>query len=291
MKLPRSRCRGLDLPQHSGSANGHHGSEPEWIGSIPRSETAPASLRYTPAFLTGGQFSGKILLVDHDAEIRGLVRFGLEQQGFDVLEASTANECIEMAIGRRPGAILLDMGVTDSDGLEVVKRLREWSHIPILALSGRNASSSAISALDTGANDYITRPFNVEELAARLRAALRCAPPPTPEIFRSGSLSVDLTNRTVKVGSRTVGLSVTEYSLLRLFVRHAGRLLTHAQILREVWGSELVDKVEYLRVYLLALRRKLKIPSEPDLFLTERGVGYKLMVREPSGECRELEPD
>jgi two-component system KDP operon response regulator KdpE len=204
----------------------------------------------------------------------------LEQQGFDVLEASTGGEGIETALRCRPSAILLDMGVTDADGLAVIQRLREWSRIPILALSGRPDGPGVISALDHGANDYLPRPFSVEELAARLRAAQRFAPPPAPEIFQSGSFSLDLTNRTVKVGSMAVSLSATEYSLLHLFVRNAGKLLTHTQILGEVWGSEMLDKVNYLRVYILALRKKLETPPEPDLFVTERSVGYRLVIRE-----------
>ena len=291
MKLPRYGCSRFGLRPRPGCSNGHHQPKQEWHDQRPDSEGAPPSRNYDSTFLNGCPSQSKILLVERDAQIRGLVRFGLEQQGFHVLEASTGREGIEIALHDQLGAVLLDMGVTDVDGLEVIERLREVGHIPILALSGRTGSSSAISALDHGANDYIARPFSVEELAARLRAAQRFVPPPAPEIFRSGSFSLDLTRRTVKVGTRTVNLSATEYSLLQLFVRHAGRVVTHAQILGAVWGSEMLDKVNNLRVYMRALRKKLECPPESDLFVTERGVGYRLVVREPSSECRELEPD
>src|SRR5579862_1567073 len=290
MKPPRYRCRGFGLRPHLGCSNGHQEADRELSGQNRHSEGPPPSLNYDSNVLDGSQSRSKILLVEHDSEIRGLVRFGLEQQGFNVLEASTGSEGIEIALRQQAGAVLLDMGVIDVDGLEVIERLRAASHIPILALSGRTGSSSAISALDHGANDYIARPFSVEELAARLRAAQRYAPPPAPEVFHSGSFSLDPTRRMVRVGTRAVKLSVTEYSLLRLFVRHAGIVVTHAQILRSIWGSEMLDKVSYLRVYMLALRKKLECPPEPDLFVTERGVGYRLVVRALSSECRELEP-
>ncbi len=227
-------------------------------------------------------------MIEHDAEIRGLVRYGLEQQGFDVLEASSGSEGIEMAIRSRVGAVLLDMDVADADGLAVIRRFRERSRIPILALAGQATSGSAISALDHGANDYIAKPFNLEELAARLRAAQRSSTPSAPDIFHSGSFSMDLKKRVVKVGDRAVNLSATEYSLLQLLVRHAGTLLTHAQILRAIWGSKMLDKVSCLRVYIPALRKKLETPPEPDLFVTERAIGYRLVIREPCSQCDEF---
>jgi two-component system KDP operon response regulator KdpE len=290
MMLPRYRCRGFGLRRRPGCSNGHHEPDQEWSAQNRHPEGAPPSLNSDSKLLDCPALS-KILLIEHDSEIRGLVRFGLEKQGFHVLEASTGSEGIEIALRDQADAVLLDMGVTDVDGLEVIERVRGESRIPILALSGRAGSSSAIKALDRGANDYIARPFSVEELAARLRAAQRCLPPPAPKIFHSGSFSLDLMRRTVTVGNSVVNLSATEYSLLQLFVRHAGLVITHTQILRAVWGSDMLDKVNYLRVYMLALRRKLACPSEPDLFVTERGVGYRLVVREPSSEGRELEPN
>jgi two-component system KDP operon response regulator KdpE len=156
--------------------------------------------------------------------------------------------------------------------MELIEKIRELTQLPILALAGRMSQAGVVEALNHGANDFISRPLNIEELAARLRAARRHGPPPAPEIFRSGSLIVDLTRRIVNVGGRIVRLTATEYSLLHLFIRHAGMVLTHTQILREIWGSEMLYRVTYLRVYLPALRRKLENPPEPELLLTEHSV-------------------
>ena len=221
-----------------------------------------------------------VLIIAPDAELRTLVRVGLEERGVKVLEADSGTKGIEAAIRERPRAVLLDMDVEGPGGMEVIERLREWSQIPILALSGRAEASEAVRVLDHGANDYIAKPFNLEEVSARLRAAQRFAPPCPPEIFKSGSLRVNLTNRTVQVGNSAVNLSATEYSLLRLFVRHAGKVLTHAHILSEVWGSEMRNQVNYLRVYLRFLRKKLENPFEPSLFITQRAVGYGIAIRE-----------
>jgi two-component system KDP operon response regulator KdpE len=222
-----------------------------------------------------------ILVIDDEDPIRRLLRGCLERNGYSMLEASTGEEGIEEAIGRHPDAVLLDMELPDMDGLDVLKRLREWSQAPVLAVSERDDEADMICALDNGANDYVTKPFSVPGLLARLRAAQRCAPPPRAEVFRCAGLSVDLTRRTVKVRSRKVRLTATEYSLLRLFVRHAGKVLTHAQILREIWGPEVGDNKGYLRVYLTYLREKLEAdPAEPRLLITEPGVGYRLAFPE-----------
>lgn len=224
--------------------------------------------------------AGSVLLVVPDFEIRGLLRYGLEQQGFDLLEAGTGSEGIEIATRRRPRSVLLDMDVARPDGVAVIRSLREATRIPILALAGRENRLKAADVLDHGANDFINRPFDIEELSARLRAAQRNAPPPLPEVFRSGSLIVDLTRRVVEVAGRAVKLTATEYSLLHLFIRNPGMVLTHAQILREIWGAEMLDKISYLRVYMLTLRKKLANPPEPELFLTEPSIGYRLVVRD-----------
>jgi two-component system KDP operon response regulator KdpE len=223
---------------------------------------------------------GTVVIIGPDAEARQLLRVGLERQGFIAREAANGSEGVGVAKLYRPGAVLLDMEVADPGGLEVIHGLREWSQIPILVLSGKAAASEAVTVLDQGANDYIAKPFSIEELSARLRAAQRFAPPSPPEIFKSGSLTVDLTNRTVQVGNSSVNLSVTEYSLLHLLVRHAGKVLTHAQILSEVWGAEMRNRVNYLRVYLRFLRKKLENPFEPSLFITQRAVGYGIAIRE-----------
>jgi two-component system KDP operon response regulator KdpE len=216
-----------------------------------------------------------------DTEIRGLLGFALMQKGFQIIEASTVAKGIAIVQNGGAGSVLLDLDAADSGGLAAIKKLREVSQVPILALAGRTDATGVVEALDQGANDFIARPFNIEEISARLRVTRRSARAPAPEVFRSGSLIVDLTRRIVRVGERIVKLTATEYSLLRLFVRHAGLVLTHDQILREVWGSEMLGRLDYLRVYLRALRKKLENPLEPDLFLTERAIGYRLVIREP----------
>jgi two-component system KDP operon response regulator KdpE len=172
------------------------------------------------------------------------------------------------------------MGLPDIPGLAVLKRLREWSQTPVLVVSVRYREEDKIAALDNGANDYITKPFGTGELLARLRVILRSIQPqPRAEVFRSGPLSVDLTTRTVKVDGRTVKLTATEYSLLLMFVRHAGKVLTHGQLLREVWDMKDADKTGPLRVYVGYLREKIEAnPAKPVLLVTEPGVGYRLVV-------------
>lgn len=278
MELPRNTRGAVDPTLRPEFANNHQ--HLEWGQRKPDSPADFALLSFgsVTSLVTTRISQPPVLLIEHDPEIRGLVRFGLEHQGFEILEAATAKEGIELAVLRRPAAILVDMDIPDGGGLAVIMRLREWSQIPILALSGGAEDPGPVRALDQGANDYIARPIKMAELSARLRAAQRRPLPPPLDIFNYGSLSVDLTSRTVKVGSRPVILSVTEYSLLSLFVRNAGRVLTHAQILRAVWGSEMLDKVNYLRVYLQRLRKKLANPPDPELLVTERAVGYRLAV-------------
>jgi two-component system KDP operon response regulator KdpE len=168
------------------------------------------------------------------------------------------------------------------DGVTMLKRLREWSRVPVVVLSVRDREDDKIAALDNGADDYVTKPFSTGELLARLRVARRHAQP-SPEItvFRSSNLEVDLTSRVVKLKGQEVKLTSTEYSLLRLLVRHAGKVLTHRQILREVWGPNYVEQTHYLRVYMAHLREKLEAnPAQPELFITEPGVGYRLLAKE-----------
>lgn len=221
-------------------------------------------------------------MIDDEPQIRRLLRVCLERNGYEVVEAATGDEGISEAIRRHPDAVLLDLGLPDVDGLTVLKRLREWSQIPVLVVSVRGHEAEKITALDSGANDYVTKPFSTGELLARLRAAQRSAQPAAPnETFESGPLKVDLTSRTVKVKGRKVKLTATEYSLLHLFIKHAGKVLTHGQILREIWGAEDVEKVGYLRVYMAYLRNKIEAnPAEPELLITEPGVGYRLVVQE-----------
>jgi two-component system KDP operon response regulator KdpE len=221
-----------------------------------------------------------VLVIDDEIQMRRLLRACLERNGYDVVEAATGDAGLSEALSRQPSVILLDLGLPDMDGQVVLKRLREWSQVPLLVVSVRGHEEDKITALDNGANDYITKPFSTGELLARLRAAQRSPQLPVLNaVFRSGPLQVDLTTRTVKVKGRDVHLSATEYSLLHLFVKHAGKVLTHGQILREVWGTSDVEKTGYLRVYMAYLREKLEAkPAEPDLLVTEPGIGYRLVV-------------
>lgn len=223
-----------------------------------------------------------VLVIDDELQMRRLLRICLEKNGYSVVEAATGEEGITEAVRCFPDAVLLDLGLPDMEGLAVLKRLREWSQVPVLVVSVRDHEDDKISALDNGANDYVTKPFSTGEMLARLRVARRFVLPATPVApFRSGNLEVDLTTRTVKVKGRKVKLSVTEYSLLHLFVQHAGKVLTHGQILREIWGPNENDKTGSLRVYMAYLREKLeKNPAEPELLVTEPGVGYRLVLAE-----------
>jgi two-component system KDP operon response regulator KdpE len=219
------------------------------------------------------------LVVDDEPQIRRLLRVTLEANGYRVLDAGTGQEGIVHAAMHRPEVVILDLGLPDLDGVEVVKRLREWSQVPIVILSVRDNEEDKVAALDAGADDYVTKPFSSAELLARLRAALRRTQPPTARaVFQMGDLEVDLAARTVKRNGALISLSPIEYSLLRLLVTHAGRVLTHRQLLTEVWGPHSVTQTHYLRVYVAHLREKLEPePSQPRLILTEPGVGYRLI--------------
>jgi two-component system KDP operon response regulator KdpE len=222
------------------------------------------------------------LVIDDEVQIRRLLRLTLEDQGYRVFEAVNGQEGLLEAAQRRPDVVLLDLGLPDMDGVEVLKRLREWSRVPILVLSVRDREEQKIAALDNGADDYVTKPFSSGELLARLRVAQRHGqPPPDTAVFRSGNLEVDLTARIVKMKGKEVKLTATEYALLRLFVQHAGRVLTHRQILREVWGPNYEEQTHYLRVYVGHLRDKLEVdPGCPALLITEPGIGYRLISKD-----------
>lgn len=221
------------------------------------------------------------LVIDDEIQIRRLLKISLEASGYRVYEAATGEAGLAEAAQRRPDIVILDLGLPDMDGVSVLKRLREWSNVPVVILSVRDRDDEKIAALDNGADDYLTKPFSTGELLARLRVAQRHAQPPLEEaVFRSEHLEVDLTSRTVKVNGKQIKLTATEYALLQLFVRHAGKVLTHRQILKEVWGPNYVEQTHYLRVYMTHLREKLeKNPSAPELLVTESGVGYRLTVK------------
>ncbi len=222
------------------------------------------------------------LIIEDDGQIRRLLHVCLERNGYDVVEASTGDGAIDEAIRTTPDLVILDLGLPDIDGLIVLQRLREWSQVPVIVVSVRGREEQKIAALDAGANDYLTKPFGAGELLARLRVLRRYAQPPAnPAIFHSGDLSVDLTTRSVKVRQQTVRLTATEYSLLHYFVQHAGKVLTHGQLLHEVWACDDPEKTGQLRVYIAYLRAKLEAdPAKPTLLLTEPGIGYRLAAPE-----------
>jgi two-component system, OmpR family, KDP operon response regulator KdpE len=220
------------------------------------------------------------LVIDDELQIRRLLRVCLEANGYRVLEAANGQEGITSAAQWKPDVVVLDLGLPDMEGVTVLKRLREWSRVPVVVLSVRDREEDKVAALDNGADDYVTKPFGTAELLARLRVAQRhAAPLPENAVFRSGDLEVDLAARVVRRKGHEVKLTATEYSLLRLFVRHAGKVLTHRQILKEVWGPNAVEQTHYLRVYMAHLREKLEAePAKPRLLVTESGVGYRLLA-------------
>ena len=219
------------------------------------------------------------LVIDDEPQIRRLLRVTLEANRYRVLDAATGQDGIEQAAQGRPDVILLDLGLPDLDGVAVVKRLREWSRVPVVILSVRDGEEDKVAALDAGADDYVTKPFSAAELLARMRAALRHAQPQGADaIFRAGNLEVDLPARTVRVGGTNVSLTPIEYSLLRLLVSHAGRVLTHRQLLTEVWGPKAVGQTHYLRVHFANLRRKLgDAEGAGQMIRTESAIGYRLV--------------
>jgi two-component system KDP operon response regulator KdpE len=228
------------------------------------------------------QDSPKILVIEDEPPIRKFLRISLESNGYDVIETTTAAMGIGHAIVEPPDAVILDLGLPDQDGLEVIARLREWSKVPIIVVSARGREADKVSALDAGADDYLTKPFGVGELLARLRVALRhsatAASPVTDSVFRVGELCVDLGRREVMIGKEAVHLTPTEYRLLVVLVTHAGKVVTHRQLLKEVWGPESVFENQYLRVYMGQLRRKLEQDAtRPRYLKTEAGIGYRLL--------------
>lgn len=220
----------------------------------------------------------QVLVVDDEKQIRRFLKISLETHGYQVHETASGQEALSKAAQLRPDLIILDLGLPDLDGIQVLQQLREWTHTPVIVLSVRDADAEKVAALDAGADDYLTKPFSTNELLARLRVAMRHVQPEANDpIFRSGPLQVDLARRLVTLDGQPVKLTPTEYALLRLLVQHAGKVLTHRQILREVWGATYVDETHYLRVYFAQLRQKLEEnPALPKLILTEAGVGYRL---------------
>lgn len=220
------------------------------------------------------------LIVDDEVQIRRFLRISLEANGYTVEEVASGQGALTETALHHPDLIILDLGLPDMDGFTVIRRLREWTQTPILVLSVRDSDDDKIAALDAGADDYLTKPFSVVELLARLRVAQRHAQQEDEApVFQSDGLQVDLTARRVTVDGKEIKLTPTEYALLRLLIKHAGKVLTHRQLLREVWGVEYVTEVQYLRVYIAQLRQKIEQdPARARLILTEPGVGYRLAV-------------
>lgn len=221
-----------------------------------------------------------VLVVDDEPQIRRLLTVTLEANDFRVLASVNGHEALALAAQHRPAIVVLDLGLPDLTGQEVLRRLREWTNTPVIILSVQDDEAGKVAALDAGADDYVTKPFNTAELLARLRVALRHAAKPEGEaIFKSGPFVADLSNRRVTLHGKEVSLTVTEYNLLRLLVRHAGKVVTHRYLLSGVWGPNATDQTHYLRVYIAHLREKLESdPAKPKLILTEPGVGYRLQV-------------
>ncbi|HEY7681372.1 MAG TPA: response regulator [Gemmatimonadales bacterium] len=221
-----------------------------------------------------------VLLIEDEPQMRRFLRAALGGTEYDLVEASTAREGLAQAAGRNPDLILLDLGLPDADGIDVARQIREWSRTPIIVLSARGQERDKIAALDAGADDYLTKPFGVGELLARMRVALRHAQTPEGDgqpVFEGGGIRVDLARRQVFRGEEEVHLTPLEYKLLACLVRHAGMVLTHRQLLKEVWGINAITQTHYLRVYMTQLRHKLEAdPTQPRLLLTEPGVGYRL---------------
>lgn len=226
-----------------------------------------------------------VLVVEDEAKMRMFVGIAMAAHGYRMLEASTASEGIRQALEYRPDLVLLDLGLPDADGSEVIRRIREWSRMPILVISARGREVSKVKALDEGADDYLTKPFGAAELMARIRVALRnatYAQGATPGVIQLGTeIRIDLASRAVSARGKEIHLTPIEFKLLSTLVRHAGTVVTHNHLLTEVWGPEHAEQAQYLRVYMTQLRRKLeRQPARPRYFLTEPGIGYRLRLRD-----------
>jgi len=225
-----------------------------------------------------------VLVVEDEPQMLRFLRTSLTTHGYRLVESTTATDGLAQATARNPDLVLLDLGLPDLDGLEVTKRLREWSRTPIIVLSARGQDEDKINALDAGADDYLTKPFSVGELLARMRVALRHVAEASSSVdepvFTVDDLKVDLGARQVFVAGNEVHLTPTEYRLLTTLVRHAGKVVTHRQLLKEVWGPTYVEHTQYLRVFMGQLRQKLEPdPAKPRYLINEPGVGYRLKLR------------
>ena len=230
--------------------------------------------------------AANILVVDDEPQIRRFLRLALETHGYSVVEASTAEMALRAAVTKRPDLVVLDLGLPDREGFDVLAAIREWSQIPVLVLSVRARETEKVRAFELGADDYVVKPFGMAELLARIGAALRrrTQDQPTP-VFVAGALEVDLARRVVRVERAEVRLSPKQYRLLQVLVQNAGKVVTHRQLLSEVWGAAHVDDVQYLRVFVRKLRDRIEAdPARPRYLVTELGVGYRLRTPEQLAE-------
>ena len=222
-----------------------------------------------------------VVVIEDEPQIRRFLRATLQSQGYRLFEAVNGADGLIEAASRQPDVVIVDLGLPDMDGLEVIRRLREWSSVPVIVLSARGGERDKVTALDVGADDYIEKPFGTDELLARIRVALRHAAGGAREqdaLFKVDELQVDQGRRRVQLDGKDVHLTPIEYRLLTTMVRHAGKVLTHRQLLREVWGPNHTEDAHYLRVFMAQLRRKIeRDPAQPRYLLTESGVGYRLV--------------
>lgn len=218
-----------------------------------------------------------ILIIDDEIQIRRLLEITLSANGYKITEASTGKEGIALAASQQPELVILDLGLPDMDGLDVLNMLREWYQKPIIILSVRNSEDDIVKALDNGANDYLTKPFRTGELLARIRVAIRQSQGISDNpVLDFGSLSIDIANHTVRKNNELIKLTSTEYSLLALLAKNEGRVLTHQYILKQVWGMGYIEQTQYLRVFIAQLRKKIEDdPAKPRLLNTESGIGYR----------------
>ncbi len=220
-----------------------------------------------------------VLIIEDEAPVRAFLRTALAAHGYRIVESATARDGLAQAAGRNPEVILLDLGLPDEDGIALTRRLREWSKTPVIVISARGLEEDKVAALDAGADDYLTKPFSVVELLARIRVALRHAAtvPGGDPVFAARDLTVDLGRRVVTVRGVEAHLTPTEYKLLAALARHAGRVLTHRQLSHQIWGAHTATQTQALRVHMNQLRHKLEAePAHPRLLITEPGVGYRL---------------
>lgn len=221
----------------------------------------------------------KILIIDDEVSVSRFIRHSLEAHGFEVVEAQNGADGLQRLIEERPELIVLDFGLPDISGIEVLKRLREWCKIPVIFLTVRDAEADKVAALDGGADDYLTKPFGVPELLARIRVALRHAQPENENpVFKLGPLEVDRSAHIVKISGMEMKLTATEYSLLGVLIHYAGKVVPHRTILKEVWGPNSVEHNHYLRVYFGQIRKKMEAisPGSSDLIENESGIGYRI---------------